>query len=193
MFIGRFVMSQAKTPAYLLAVTHEGGVDWHFQMMSDQPGNWEGPRLEGWERYTKIIPGGGGVFYGLAPDGDLDWFKHSKEAWRTGEPKWNSPFNVGTGWGTFLHVVPTGFGVLYGIRPDGKALWYRHGGLMSGKNAWSGPIEVGSGFEDYLRIFSVGNGVIYGVRWNGDLIWHVHEGWKDGKVAWTPSRKVGTG
>ncbi len=193
-YIGRFAMSPAPVAAYLLGITEEGEVDWHFQMVSDGPANWQGPRRtrKGWRDYVRMIPAGGGCFYGLAPNGNLDWFGHAATDWQTGGTNWSGPKPVGKGWGSFAHIVPAGHGVLYAVTTDGAIIWYKHEGVRTGIDKWSGPVELRKGFEIYLRLLSCGAGTIYGIGGNGDLVWHRHDGWQDGSNVWASRRKVGT-
>jgi hypothetical protein len=73
---------------------------------------------EGWDQFTMIAAAGnGGVIYGVRPNGDLMWSKHTGRG--NGEYTWATDDfkKVGEGWSQFASIVAGGMdGVLYGVQ-----------------------------------------------------------------------------
>jgi Tachylectin/Astacin (Peptidase family M12A) len=150
----------------------------------------------------RFLYGGGGymtdpIIYGINPQNELCWYKHSGH--------WNGAFEwgpgvgnkVGTGWG-FKQVFSDGDGHLYAIRENGDLLWYNHNGFHDGTFKWAqaSGAKVGNGWgSGYQAAFAGGGGVIYLIKDNGDLMWYKHLGYQDGTFKWHPSSgtKVGNG
>jgi hypothetical protein len=133
------------------------------------------------------------VIYGVASNGDLDWFRHIGREdgtfrWAFGEAR-----KVGGGW-NFKHIFSGGDGIIYVINQNNDLMWYRHDGRNDGSFKWAFPEgkKVGVGWN-VKHIFYGGNGVIYVINQNNDLIWYRHEGRNDGTFRWTFSdgKKVG--
>jgi hypothetical protein len=160
----------------LLWYSHEGRIAGTFE--------WEAQRSvhRGFRAYTRLIPGGDGILYGLLPNGELHWWRHLGR--RRGDAQWQGPIRVGTGWNGFQHVAGAPGGVLYAVRPDGTLLWYRHRGRDAGAFDWEGPTEVARGWAGMLHVFAGDWGTLYGVDRAGRLFWHRHDGQPQGIPAW---------
>jgi len=169
-----------------------GDLIWYHHTAWQDGGNAWDPRKKvgtGWNGFTHILPGGGGVVYGIQPNGDLLWYRHTGRD--AGVGTWEGPLKIGNGW-NFKQVFAGGAGVIYGIKEDGDLLWYRHTGRDTGQGTWEGPNTVGNGWR-YRHVFSDGDGVIYGVDNDGALFWYHHLGWNTGANDWAPRAQVGTG
>ncbi|MFB9990956.1 tachylectin-related carbohydrate-binding protein [Deinococcus oregonensis] len=134
----------------------------------ETPGAWD-PRGGkevgvGWNSFTKVFAAPGGIIYGVMPNGDLRWYKHS--GYLTGgglndAGAWNprSGAVVGVGWNDFRQLFAAANGVIYGIKPNGSLLWYKHSAYRTGAGletpgAWDsrGSKEIGVGW-DFERVF----------------------------------------
>ncbi|MFI1439024.1 tachylectin-related carbohydrate-binding protein [Streptomyces fructofermentans] len=129
------------------------------------------------------------AFYGIHPNGDLQWYRH--DGWGQGTAHWTAGAGgnkVSGGWNVYDKVFSGGDGVIYGIYPNGDLQWYRHDGWKQGTAHWTagaGGNKVSGGWNVYDKVFSGGDGVIYGIHPNGDLQWYRHDGWKQGTAHWT--------
>lgn len=130
----------------------------------------------GWNAFTRVFSGGGGVIYGIDSAGDLWWYEHLSgqgvQAWANG----GVGRKVGHGWGHFINVFSGGSGVIYAIEANGNLRWYRHLS-RDGEAVWeNGGIgqQIGTGWNHFSHVFSGGDGVIYAVTGSGDLLWHEH-------------------
>lgn len=130
-------------------------------------------------------------FYAIAPDGTLNWYRHTGRSRLTGA--WDPNKAVGSGWGGFTTVFGGGDGVVYAIRPDGALFWYYHDGRNQGAFQWQGAKQVGTGWSGFSRVFAGEGGVIYVVTTDGRLMWYRHLGRRDGTFRWQGPVQVGTG
>jgi hypothetical protein len=151
----------------------------------------------GWDRFTRIVSGEGGVIYGIDSAGDLWWYEHLSSQ---GVPTWANGGvvqKVGTGWGHFINVFSGGDGVIYAIELGGNLLWYRHlsrDGAAVWANGGVGQ-QIGSGWNRFSHVFSSGDGVIYAVVGSGDLLWYEHLS-REGEAEWAnggTGQVIGTG
>jgi N,N-dimethylformamidase len=160
-----------------------------------------GARIDtGWDSFTRIVAGGGGVLYAITPDGDLHWYQ---DVQRDGTEGWapRSGTRIGVGWDTFAQVFSGGDGILYAVRPTGELLWYRdlHRDGTVGWDPRSGA-QIGIGWTTFPVVFSDGGGVIYGITSTGDLRWY-RDLRRDGRngptgaTGWAPrsGATIGTG
>lgn len=188
-----------ENPAYLYAITPNGTLKWYRHNAAqtggglETAGAWTGPADvgSGWQAFTRIIPGGGNVIYGITQDGTLRWYGH--EDFQNGKPAWKGPKNIGTGWQQFTQVFSSSEGILYGIAQDGTLKWYRHTGYQDGAPTWEGPKNVGTGWQKFKQVFSGGEGIIYAINTDGTLKWYHHGGYQDGTVNWRGPNNIGTG
>ena len=145
----------------LYAVTPDGKLLWHRHSGFRQgapvqgPDAWEGPKQvgAGWETFTRVFCGTGGVVYAINPNRDLQWRRFSRffdgQASASDKP-WEGGQNVGVGW-TFKHVFYGGDSVLYAIDDKANLRWYRHAGEHQGTGlgtagAWVGGQVIGLGW-----------------------------------------------
>jgi len=154
---------------------------------------WKGPNNigTGWQQFTQVFAGSGGILYAIARDGTLKWYRHT--GYQDGAPTWEGPKNVGTGWQRFKRVFGGGEGIIYAIEPDGTLKWYHHTGFQDGTVNWKGPNTIGTGWQQFMQVFSAGNGIIYAITKDGILKWYKHTGYRDGTVSWAGTKNVGTG
>jgi hypothetical protein len=206
--------------ASFYAVTTDGALVWyrHDGFVYGEP-RWKGPVKvgSGWGAFTKIVPAGDGVLYGIGNDGTLRWYRQNDVA----DPSTQGPMGiggagttrsslggvrqmiaaapshftgpnvVGTGWGHFVHVFSTGEGVVYAVDPEGKLWWYKHRGYLTGTQEWEGPKQVGTGWAGFKKVFSSSEGYIYALQPSGDLLWYQHRGYQDGTVKWRGPTTIG--
>ena len=166
----------------------------------------------GWQGFKQVFSGGKGVIYGILPNGDLKWYRHTGAGNGGGleDPgAWdpNSMKTVGVGWQNFKQVFSAGEGVIYGILPSGDLKWYRHnayltGGGLEDPNSWDprSMKTVGIGWQNFKEVFSGKYGVIYGILPGGDLKWYRHNAYLTGgglesPTSWDPNgmKTVGVG
>ncbi len=186
-------------PSVLYGIAPTGALKWYRHNGAptgvglNSPGAWTGPTEvgSGWESFLQVVPGGGGVLYGITRDGTLKWYSHDDA--KNGTPAWQGAKNVGNGWQNFKQVFPGSEGLLYAITQDGSLKWYRHSGYRDGTATWDGPKTVGSGWQNFKTVFGMGDGVIYAIAGDGKLKWYKHTGFRDGTVAWEGPKDVGTG
>ncbi|MEP7147546.1 MAG: tachylectin-related carbohydrate-binding protein [Acidobacteriota bacterium] len=155
----------------------------------------------GWEDFKQVFPGGNGIVYAIAQNGNLLWYKHID--FGIGARAWEGPKEVGSGWGDFKQVFSAGDGLVYAITQEGKLLWYKHReargpdpgyrSLGRVRSEWEGPKEVGSGWGDFKHVFPGGNGIVYAITQEGKLLWYRHLDFANGVKAWEGPKGVGTG
>jgi hypothetical protein len=137
----------------------------------------------GWNQFTHVVDGGGGVLYATEPNGDLLWYK---DVARNGTWGWDpaSGSLIGTGWNVFSQVVSGGNGVLYAIEPNGNLLWYQDL-AQNGTPDWAAGSsnQIGSGWNEFIDVISNGSGLIYGRNYNGNLQWYQYLG-QNGSTLW---------
>ena len=105
----------------------------------------------GFNRYTHLFSGGGGVIYGIDESGKLFWYRHNDPAGGAGGfANGGAGTEIGISWGRYTRVFSGGGGVIYAIDGDGKLTWYRHldstGGAPGFANGGAGK-EIGVGFS----------------------------------------------
>jgi hypothetical protein len=203
--------------ASFYAVTTDGALMWyrHDGFVNGEP-RWKGPVKvgSGWQSFTKIVPAGDGVLYGIGADGSLRWYRQNDVAdpatslaTRVGggtrtsvsaavqtvsaPSHWTGPNVVGSNWGHFVHVFSTGEGVIYAVDPQGKLWWYKHRGYLTGTQDWEGPKQVGTGWAGFKKVFSPSEGYIYALTQGGEMLWYQHQGYQDGSVRWRGPTPVG--
>src|SRR5215207_2638002 len=135
-----------------------------------------------------------GTIFGIAPDGDLRWYRYSGQGEQdpSGARGWdaNSGNRIGNGWQNFLHVMGGGDGVILAIQPNGNLLWYQYDG--QGENDPSGSRgfhansgnPIGNGWQNFRHVFvtpqegptSRSRLTVYAVAQNGDLLWYSYAG-----------------
>jgi hypothetical protein len=157
---------------------------------------------KGWNRYASVFTGGGKIFYGIEPNGDLYW--HSHDGWWDGSNEWSTPesgIKIGVGWNMFKNVFGRGAGFIYGIRYDGALQWYRHLGFNDGSATWTagnGGLNVGTGWDDFTNVDIGGDGsqgLMYSWHADGTMRWYHHDGWWNGASTWKANsgRTIGGG
>ncbi|MEV6581239.1 tachylectin-related carbohydrate-binding protein [Streptomyces sp. NPDC051582] len=201
-------MAEGGILAIIYGITLDGDLQWYRHAgWEDGANSWTpgegGENVSGgWNIYSIVFCGGGGVIYGITPNGNLQWYRH--DGWSDGSNRWTAGAggkNIGGGFNKYSTVFSGGGGVIYGITPSGDLQWYRHNGWSDGSNRWTegavaGGNNVGGGWNIYSTVFSAGRGVIYGITPGGDLQWYFHDGWADGSNRWTAGaggRNVGGG
>jgi hypothetical protein len=162
------------------------------------------------------LPGVGTIF-GVAPNGDLRWYRYGGQGEQdpSGALGWaaNSGNRVGNGWQNFLHVLGCGDGVVLAVQPNGDLLWYRYDGQgeddPSGALGWhaNSGNPIGNGWQNFLHVFvtpkqgreSTSRLTVYAVAQNGDLLWYAYDGNGErdasGALGWLPNsgNPVGNG
>ncbi|ULH15009.1 hypothetical protein MF271_13720 [Deinococcus sp. KNUC1210] len=206
----------------IYAITPNGDLKWYKHTANltggglQDAGSWNASSGKtvgiGWNEFVKVFSGGNGVIYGILPNGDLKWYRHT--AYLTGgglqdAGSWNptSGKTVGIGWNGFKDVFSGGNGIIYGILPNGDLKWYRHaayltGGGLQDAGSWN-PTSgktVGVGWNGFNQVFSTGKGIMYGILPNGDLKWYRHTAYLTGgglqdAGSWNPTsgKTVGVG
>jgi hypothetical protein len=118
----------------IYAITPDGRLLW-YRYTPDPSGTaqWDANSSQqigdGWQDFTWVFSGGGGLIYAVTPDGDLlyyrDVFGNGANA-ADGSTGWdpNSGAAIGFGWSDFRHVLSGGGGVIYAVTEDGNLLWY---------------------------------------------------------------------
>jgi len=158
-----------------------------------------------------------GTIFGIAPNGDLHWYRYHGHGERdvSGASGWhpNSGNRIGNGWQNFLHVMGCGDGVILAIKPNGDLLWYRYDGNgeddPSGALGWhpNSSNPIGNGWQNFRHVFvtprqgrfTSSRLTVYGVAQNGDLLWYSYNGNGEsdisGALGWHPnsSNPVGNG
>jgi len=64
-----------------------------------------GPKTvgSGWTGYSQVFSDGGGVIYGVLPNGDLMWYRHLGR--QDGSSNWSGPKKVGLSWASFTRIA----------------------------------------------------------------------------------------
>src|ERR1700761_9128638 len=170
--------------------------------------------------FTQLIYGGNGttpvdsglpnigVIYGVAPNGDLLWYRYHGGGARdrSGATGWdpNSGNPVGNGWQNFRQIFGCGDGVILAIEQNGDLRWYQYQGNgesdRSGATGWhaNSGNTIGNGWQNFRQVFvtpaegrSPGSLVIYAVAQNGDLHWYRYlgsgENDRSGATGWHPN------
>src|SRR5829696_7374566 len=120
-----------------------------------------------------------GTIFGIAPDGDLHWYRYGGQGEQdpSGALGWdaNSGNRVGNGWQNFRHVMGCGDGVVLAIQPNGDLLWYSYAGAgesdVAGALGWDANSgnPIGNGWQGMRHVFGGSSdvdgfhGVVYGV------------------------------
>jgi hypothetical protein len=102
------------------------------------PANWPVQNLKigvGWNIFSTVVAGENGTLYGIKPDGDLLFYRHT-------EP-YNGVVNfivsgalIGSGWNSFDHVFTGDDGSIYGIQANGNIRYYKYTGQYDGSPFW---------------------------------------------------------
>lgn len=139
---------------------------------------------QGWQKFSKVFSGGGGILYAIQPTGELFWYKdkfgNGANA-PNGGTGWevNSGNQIGFDWQKFSQVIGGEDGVIYAIKPNGELLWYRDE-FRNGTNAPSGHTgwaansgkQIGTGWNVFTQVVYGGDGMLYGVTHDGNLHWY---------------------
>ena len=183
----------ARTEIYKVQNT-DGALYWykHWQALAANPAvnRLQGPKKVSsdpdWSSYKTVVAAvGSPVFYAMAENGDLFWYRH--DGFKNGTAVWQGPKQVGNGWTVFDKIIAGEDGVIYGRKPDGTLRWYKHLGHNDGSKSWAQDHDVltpADGFGRFKDIFAGSEGVLYGILPNGDLIWNKHKGFADGTASW---------
>jgi hypothetical protein len=158
-----------------------------------------------------------GVMYGVAPNGDLLWYRYlgHGENDRSGNTGWapNSGNPIGNGWQNFRQILGCGDGVILAIQQKGDLLWYQYQGNgesdRTGSTGWhpNSGNPIGNGWQDFRQVFvtpregmfNSSRLTIYGVAQNGDLLWYSYNGHGEndraGSIGWAAnsSNPIGNG
>jgi hypothetical protein len=66
--------------------------------------SWEGPKVvgDGWDGFTRLFSPGEGHIYGIMPNGDLMYYRHT--GWQNGSYTWdeNIKAKIATGWNAYV-------------------------------------------------------------------------------------------
>lgn len=150
-----------------------------------------------------------GVIHGVAPNGDLLWYRYLGMGAPdpTASKDWdrNSGNPIGNGWGDFQTLLGAGDGVILAIKPNGDLHWYRYTGLgeadRTARTGWdknSGNV-IGNGWAGFRHVFvgprqgrrSESHITIYAVNQAGDLLWYGYDGDgtadRSGRTGWMPN------
>jgi Tachylectin len=144
------------------------------------------------------------TLYGVQPNGQVTWYRHTKAA--TGEQlverrqggnesgvAWEGPVNTVTLVKNYKQIVSGGFNYFYGLTQDGRLDWFMHADIGTGGPNWPGPREVATGWGAFRLIFSAGGGRLYAVTADGTLLWFPHRDLKNGTPIPPTPKKVGNG
>jgi tachylectin len=155
----------------IYAITADGKLQWfrhHAVAIGaglETAGSWSGPNevAFGWNAFAYMFSTGEGIIYGVAPDGELWWYRHAR--WADGKGletrgAWEGPRSVGRGWNELSRIFSRGDGIIYGVWPDGTLSWYRHDGFRTGAGlddpgAWRARIDVGFGWGGFTSVFAL--------------------------------------
>lgn len=141
----------------------------------------------GWNDFSHVFSGGGGIIYAVKPSGELLWYKDVARNGSNGPAAANgwdarSGSQIGSGWNAFSLVIGGGDGIIYAINQDGALLFYRDE-ARDGTSRWSNGgagQPIGSGWflqrrqtqtlEGYCKPLSVapGSRVQFKVSARGD-------------------------
>jgi hypothetical protein len=100
-----------QTTLALYGITPEGQLQWYrHEGWTDGANRWTagagGNNVGGgWNIYSTVFSGGGGVIYGITPEGQLQWYRH--DGWTDGTNRWTAGAggnNVGGGWNIYNTV-----------------------------------------------------------------------------------------
>jgi hypothetical protein len=132
-----------------------------------------------------------GVFYRVADDGNLLWYRYLGEGGSQASD-WdpNSGNAIGRGWNGAKHLLGCGNGVILAVQQNGDLLWYRYQGNgehdPTGSTGWhensGNPIGNGwHGFHDLIVFPRAGRLLARPLRLlvvaaNGDLLWYSYSG-----------------
>ncbi|TPQ18266.1 hypothetical protein FGD71_032035 [Streptomyces sporangiiformans] len=166
----------------LFTISGSGALRWHKDNNYNGTGgpSWHpnsGATIgSGWSGFSRVMGGGDGTIYAVAPDGKLYWYRYLGTA---GEVNWVSSQGrlIGTGWGGFQRIAPSGKGVLYGVTSGGDLRWYRHLDPLGGNPTWANGgtgTTVGIGWAGFTRLASFGAGILLARNSTGTLFWYRH-------------------
>ncbi|MGM1060282.1 tachylectin-related carbohydrate-binding protein [Saccharothrix sp. Mg75] len=149
----------------------------------------------GWSRDTLVVDAKGD-FYGIAPDGNLHWYRHTKVngAWTTLDR------TLAVGWASrFTMLWASGDGVLFARTHAGALHQYTY---HAESRRWlvEGPQVGAAGWNQFTDVASVGGGVFYALnggtqqlkwyRYTGDGTWAAASGSIVGDGGWLPDWQV---
>lgn len=190
----------ARIGGNLLWYRHDGSADGSFRWAAS------GGKIvgRGWNGFTHVFSGGGGVIYALRGTGELLWYRH--EGRDDGTFRWTHSQGrvVGGGWrikqalfGANRIFSGGNEGVIYALMDNGDLMWFKHEGYSDGTDRWLSEegSKVGNGWQ-VKDVFAVGDGgAIYARDQNDDLLWFRHDGQRTGQFAWASNTasKVGHG
>lgn len=179
----------------LYAIDEAGALLWFRDRSNNGTQNWSKnserlislPSL--WSQFRQVFAGEGGVFYAIAPEGDLWWFKdQANDGSRDWAVNSGNVISGGWNWGLFPSVFAGDGGIIYAITSGGDLLWFkdqandgtpdwapRSGSLISGNWNW----------YEFQSVFASSGGVLYSITSEGDLLWFKDQA-GNGTQRWAP-------
>jgi Tachylectin len=128
----------------------------------------------GWNAYTTVISGGGGVLYAVDSAGGLHWFRdlamNGTISWAPG-----SGSVIGSGFNGPTMLVAGGSGVIFAVDTSGNLKWFRHLDPSGGSATWvNGGIAstIGAGWSGFTQMGSLGGGVLMARDGTGTVWWY---------------------
>lgn len=128
----------------------------------------------GWNMYSKVFSGGGGVLYAVDSVGDLHWFRdlamNGTTSWAPG-----SGDVIGNGFDTPTLIFAGGSGVIYAVTSSGALDWYRHLDPTGGSVSWANSgyaAQIGTGWSGFTQMASMGGGILMARDSTGTVWWY---------------------
>jgi hypothetical protein len=165
----------------------------------------------GWNSFKFLCGGGGGVLFGVEPNGDLRWYRYDAGDGLSdpaGSRGWaaNSRNVIGNGWHGFVSLVSlpkagrngTSGPTLFGVEPSGDLRWYRYlGAGEPDRSGWhpNSRNVIGNGWQSFTILTGAGSD-LFGVEPNGDLRWYRYLGaGEPDRSGWHPNSRniIGNG
>ena len=151
----------------------------------------------GWTGFKHVTYAGDGVFFAVASDGNLLWYRDLDVAGRTAD--WADGgigHVIGTGWQNFP-LVFAGAGAIYASTDNGDLLWYGYWDWESDSGAWSpgsGSV-VGTGWDTVAAATADhgevdGHILIHTVDKNGNVHFYDHFDAYTGSPEWSSNSGV---
>jgi hypothetical protein len=210
-----FAFVTADTDGSIYAVDTSGNLHWYKDTQRNGSGIVNGVVLTsfsapnegnaiatGWNQFTHVIDGGGGVLYTVDANGTLFWYKDlARNGTADWAPKSGRALGLPSGlssWNIFAQIFSGQDGVLYAVNHSGYIYWFRDL-AQNGSTDWdpnSGQNQLDTGgrvqgeFDQYIDLVAnelpSGNRVIYGRNYAGQLVF-----WEDqannGSENWGPT------
>ena len=130
----------------------------------------------GWNIFSQVFYGGGGILYGIEANGELRWYQDTHRDGSAGSFGAANEGNViATGWNAFSNVLSTGNGMIYAIDTDGELRWFQDTHRNGTAGSFAAPNEGNVILGDWTpsSISQIVSGGILG----GGIIYVIEDGW----------------